>query len=114
MILSLLTILDNLMKERTQLGLGVHKKRADFITTEMEADLWARCFLGSDTPLKLQCTVYFGLGMQCILQSVQDHHSLRRWVPGRDSQLTFERNDEGQCCLVYREDHVGKTHDGGI
>ena len=107
------TALDNVMKEHTELGLGTDTKQADLITPTIEEDLWSRHFLGSDTPLKLQRTVYFGLGMNCILRSVQEHHSLCRWVPDRASQLTFKRNSKGVRCLIYREDHVTKTHDGG-
>ena len=102
------------MKERKVLGLGNDEKIADIITFAMEKDLWDRGFMGDDSPLKLQRAVYFGLGMQCYLRSKQDHYSLRRWTPSRGSQLTFENNTEGVRCLVYREDHVTKTHDGGL
>ena len=107
-------VLDNLMKERMEMGLGTEKKRAEIITTEIENDLWECKFLDSENPIQLQRTVYFGLGMQCILRSVQDHHSLRRWTPTRNSQLTFERNSDGIRCLVYREDYITKTHNGGL
>ena len=35
-------------------------------------------------------------------------------MPNQSSQITFERNSKGQKCLVYREDRVTKTHDGGL
>ena len=112
--LDICTVLDNLMKERKQMGIGVEEKVADIITFDMEKSLWDRGFMGEETPLKLQRAVYFGLGMQCYLRSKQDHYSLRRWTPSRNSQITFENNNDGVRCLVYREDHVTKTHDGGI
>ena len=39
---------------------------------------------------------------------------LGRWTPDQDSQITFENNDKGVRCAVYREDMVTKTHDGGL
>ena len=112
--LDIRTVLDNLIKEHTQLGLGVDEKIADLITFDMEKSLWDRGFMGDDTPTKLQRAVYFGLRMQCYLRSKQDHYSLRRWTPNRNSQITFEHNTDRVRCLVYREDHVTKTHDGGL
>ena len=53
------TILDNIMKERTQMGVGIGKKEAKLITYEMEEDLWKRNFLGDDTPDKLRTTGFF-------------------------------------------------------
>ena len=49
-----------------------------------------------------------------MLRGVGEHYNLRRDMPGKKSQLPFERDDNGTRCLVYREDYVTKTHDGGI
>ena len=108
------TVLDNVMKERTAMNLGVNKKQAKLITYKIEQDLWDRGFLGDDTPEKLRTTVYYGIGMGFYLRAVGEHYSLRRWTPDSDSQITFERNDRGMRCAVYREDVVTKTHDGGL
>ena len=70
--------------------------------------------MGEHNPVALQRSVYFGLGMQCCLRSVQDHHSLRRWTPKRQSQITFFLDENRNRCIEYKEDHVTKTHDGGI
>ena len=35
-------------------------------------------------------------------------------MPTQKSQLQFERNSRGERCVVYREDYVTKTHDGGL
>ena len=40
--------------------------------------------------------------------------NLRREMPTQKSQLQFERNSNGERCIVYREDFVTKTHDGGL
>ena len=107
------TVLDNVMIKRTEMNLGIRSRQADLITHEMENDLWKRHYLGEDTPDKLRSTVYFLMGMNCYLRSVQDHYNLRRWCPDQDSQLSFETIN-GKRCLVYREDYISKTHDGGL
>ena len=35
-------------------------------------------------------------------------------MPDQSSQISFETNDKGVRCLVYRKDCCTKTHDGGI
>ena len=111
--LEVCTVLDNIMIERTEMNLGIRSRQADLITHEMENDLWECNFLGDDTPDKLRTTAYFLLGINCYLRSVQDHYNLRRWAPDQDSQIKFE-NVNGKRCLVYREDFISKTHDGGL
>ena len=107
-------VLDNVMKERTQMGIGSGKKIAKLITFDIEEDLWQRNFLGSDTPDKLRTTVFYLIGLRCMLRGVGEHYHLRRDMPNKKSQLSFERDDKGVRCLVYREDMVTETHDGGI
>ena len=106
-------VLDNIMMERTEMNLGVNSCQADLITVAMENDLWECGYLGEDTPDKLRSTVYFILGINCYLRSVQDHYNLCRWCPNEDSQIKFETIN-GKRCFVYREDKVSKTHDGGL
>ena len=108
------TVLDNVMKERTLMGVGNGKKIAKLITFEMENDLWDRGFLGSDTPDKLRTTVFYQLGLKCCLRGVGEHYYLRRDIPEKSSQLSFQRDSKGVRCLVYTEDSVTKTHDGGL
>ena len=108
------TVLDNVMKERTAMNIGVGKKQAKLITYQIECDLWERGFLGEDTPDKLRRTVYYGIGMGFFLRAVGEHYNLRRWTPDQDSQITFENNENGVRCAVYREDVITKTHDGGL
>ena len=107
------TVLDNVMKERAAMNLGLVSRQADLITYDMEVDLWNRNFLGTDTPEKLRTTCYFYLGINFFLRSVQDHYNMRRWTPTQNSQLTFT-TIQGSRCLVYQEDSVTKTHDGGL
>ena len=107
------TVLDNVMKERTSMHLGVVKRQAKLITYAMEEDLWKRNYLGEDTPEKLRLTVYFLIGVRLLFRSVQDHYNLRRDTPTQPSQLKFEVID-GVRCITYTEDTVTKTHDGGL
>ena len=70
--------------------------------------------MGGDTPDKLRTTVYYAIGLGFYLRAISEHYNLRHWCPGVDPQITFEYNDKGQRCAVYREDHVTKSHDGGL
>ena len=108
------TVLDNIMQERTAMNVGVLKKQAMVISYETEKKLWERDILGEDTPEKLRNTVLFLLGINVYLRAVEEHYQLRRASSDQPSQLNFEYNDKGIKCLVYHEDCVTKTHDGGL
>ena len=107
-------VLDNVMKERTTANIGVVKRQAGVVTPEIENQLWENGLLGEDTPDKLCNTVLFLLGLNVTLRAVDEHYHLRRDMTNKSSQLQFERSPNGDKCLVYREDFVTKTHDGGI
>ena len=81
---------------------------------KLENDLWEKSILGEDTPCKLRNTVLFLLGLNVTLRAIDEHYYLRRDMPNKQSQLQFKRAPNGTKCLVYREDFVIKTHDGGI
>ena len=70
-------VLDNVMKEHTQMGVGKGKIIAKLITYDMEEDLWKRGFLGDDSPEKLRTTVMYSLGLNCMLCAVGEHYNLR-------------------------------------
>ena len=108
------TVLDNVMKERTAQNVGVTKKQAAIVTYEMEQKLWKEGILGENSPQKLRNTVLFLLGINLMLRVVDEHYHLRREMPTECSQLQFRKSSEGIRCLVYQEDCVSKTHDGGI
>ena len=107
-------VLDNIMKQCTAQNIGVNKCQADAITEELEKRLWEEGFLGEGTPHKLCDTVLFLLSLHARLCAVDKHYYLKRDVPGEPSQLQFEFDHEGHKCLVYREDFMSKTHDGGL
>ena len=56
-------VLDNVMKEKAALNVGIVKKQASVITYEMENHLWSNNFLGEDTPDKLCSTVLLLIGI---------------------------------------------------
>ena len=107
-------VLDNVMKERTAANIGVVKKQANLVTSDIEKRLWDEGILGEDNPEKLRNTVLFLLGLNVTLRAVDEHYHLRREMPTKPSQLQFERSSDGTKCLVYREDFITKTHDGGL
>ena len=107
-------VLDNVMQERTAMNIGVVKKQAAIISYEMENFLWEHGFLGEDEPDKLYNTVLFLLGINVFLRAIEEHYNLRREMENEASQLSFENDSKGVPCLVYREDTVSITHDGGL
>ena len=70
--------------------------------------------MGEDSPDKLRSTVLFLLDINLGLRAGDKHYYLCRHSPYLESQLTFKMNDQGVRCLVYQEDTVTKTHDGGL
>ena len=109
------TVLDNTMKERAQRNIGMIRKQAQLITFEHEDYLWSQGLLGEDTPDKLRETVLFLLGINLALRAGDEHYDLRRNSAEKASQLSFERDqNSGKRCLVYHEDTVTKTNDGGL
>ena len=107
-------VLDNVMKERAALNIGITKKQASVITYEMENHLWQEGFLGEQNPDQLRNTVLFLIGINVYLRAVNEHYGLRRDMPDKRSQISFEYNSLGDKCMVYREDCVSKTHNGGL
>ena len=107
-------VLDNVMKECCAEGVGAVKKQADVISYEFEEEMWSKGILGEDTPDKLRSTVLFLIGINLALHAVDEHYYLRHNTPDKLSQISFENNQKGDECLVYREDSCTKTHDGGL
>ena len=107
-------VLDNVMKERAQQNISMTVRKAEFIPISFENKLWEKGILGEDNPDKLCDTVLFLIGINCGLRAVEEHHDLWRDAPGKPSQFSFKRNETGKRCLVYEEDMVTKTNDGGL
>ena len=108
------TVLDNVMKERAEQNIGMVVHQAEYITPSLENELWEKNVLGEQTPDQLRDTVVFLLGLNLALRAGDEHYYLRRNSEEKASQLSFRCNDEGVRCLVYQEDSITKTNDGGL
>ena len=107
-------VLDNIMKDRAARCIGTVVKRAQFLSVEKENEMWEKGILGEDNPNQLRDTVLFLLGLNIGLRAGDEHYYMRRDAPDMPSQLQFKRNENGVRCLVYTEDNVTKTNDGGL
>ena len=107
-------VVDNVMKDRALRNIGMVKKQAAVIPIEFESEMWKKGILGEDTPDKLRDTVLFLIGINIGLRAGDEYQALRRHSPFKPSQFSFQKNDKGVRCIVYTEDTVAKTHDGGL
>ena len=108
---TLCNVLDNTMKERHSMGLGV-KVSSEIISMKHEDTLFANGLLSEDTPAKLLKTIVNLMGMHCALRGGVKHNRLRH--PGSSPQISFERDKRGIECMVYKEDPLQKTNQGGL
>ena len=104
-------VLDNTMKERHSMGLGV-RQPSKIISLNHEATMFEKEILGEESPEQLLNTVIYMIGMHCALRGGMEHNKLR--CPGCGSQLTFQCDNRGMEQLVYREDPLQKTNQGGL
>ena len=107
-------VLDKVMQERSEQNIGTIRKQAQVISLRYEDELWQKNILGEDNPEKLHNTVLYILGVNLALRAGDEHYALRRSGCGIQSQLSFESNEMGLRCLVYREDTITKTNRGGL
>ena len=108
------TVSDNVMKERSEANIGTIKHQAQVISYNLEDKMWNEGILGEDSPDKLHDTVLFLVGINCGLRAGDEHYDLRRDSKEKSSQFSFKCNEAGVRCLVYTEDTVIKTNDGGL
>ena len=108
---TLRNVIDNTMKERHAMGLGV-KISSEVISLNHEDSLFGKGILGDDTPLKLLNTVIYMMGMHCALRGGIEYNRLRR--PECTPQISFEFDKRGIECMVYKEDPLQKTNQGGL
>ena len=104
-------ILDNTMKQRTAMGLGM-RVSSSVISLSQEDKLFREGILGDEEPKQLLQTVIYMLGLHLALHGGVEHSQLRR--PGYDSQIIFNVYDQGRERLKYVEDPLQKTNQGGI
>ena len=104
-------VLDNTMKERTAQGLGI-KQSSSVISLSHELRMFDKGALGESDPEQLVRTVIYMLGLHLALRGGVEHNRLRR--PGFNPQIIVETCDDGRECLVYKEDALQKTNQGGL
>lgn len=104
--------LDNLMKMRCSQGLGNQVWGAHVITFEDEDILWSNGILGTSNPQQLLETIFYLLGIGCTLCAGKEQRNWRSI--GRNSQFSFQCNDDGKWYLLYHEDSGLKTNKGGL
>ena len=109
--ITLRNVVDNTMKERTAMGLGV-KHSSDVITIQNENKLFEIGALGESNPQQLLDTVIYMVGLHCALRGGVEHQRLRR--PGLRSQIEFKKEEGGIERIIYSEDPLHKTAQGGI
>ena len=105
-------VVDNTMKERHAMGLGV-RQPSSIISLAHEDKMFLCRALGEENPEQLLRTVIYMLGLHLALRGGVEHLRLRR--PGFETQISTEvDNDSGQEVLLYREDPLQKTNQGGL
>ena len=104
-------VVDNTMKERHAQGLGV-RQSSDIISLDHENQMFNQGILSEDNAGQLLKTVIYMIGLHCALRGGLEHSNLR--CPGCKSQFSFERDVRGIERLVYREDLLHKTNQGGL
>ena len=109
--LSLRNVVDNTMKETHSAGMGV-RKSSEIISLDNENQMFEKGILGDDSPEKLLKTVIYMLGLHCALCGGVEHSNLRR--PGFNEQIKIEVDGGGVEHLVYTEDPLQKTNQGGL
>ena len=104
-------VLDNEMKCKTELGLGVVKS-ATPISNNMEEKMWATGVLGEENATQLCETDMYLLGVNLALRGGTELKCLHR--PGFNEQLVSHIDEDGYTCLKFYEDPKSKTNQGGI
>lgn len=103
--------LDACMKARTKEGVGLYKRKAEYISHEIEEKLWDDGHLGVKTPKQLLYTVVYLFGLHFGLRARKEHRQLRT---GYNSQLKIVVDPiSGSNILRYTED-CEKTRNGGL
>jgi hypothetical protein len=90
-------------------GIGLERKQAEVITSDMEMMMWEQGVLGEDNPKALLNTVFHLLGLHFALRGGVEQRRLRH----NPSQISLLTLPDGRRCLEYRED-VSKTNAGGL
>ena len=109
--LSVRNVVDNTMKERHTMGMGI-RRSSQVISLADEGKMFNLGILGNGEATQLLKTVIYMVGLHCALRGGVEHNNLRR--PGCSPQIQIQRDLRGVECLVYTEDPLQKTNQGGL
>ena len=104
-------VVDNTMKERHAMGMGV-RRSSEVISLANESKLFNSGTLGDGNASQLLQTIIYMVGLHCALRGGDEHNNLRR--PGCNPQIKLEHDTRGIECLVYTEDPLQKNNQGGL
>ena len=93
----LFNVVDNVMKLRTEMGLGVVNSCAS-VSNAMENEMWSPGVLGEHTPAQLLDTILFLIGINCSLRDGMEHRRLHR--PGFREQIKVGHDNDNVKCVV--------------
>ena len=104
-------VVDNTMKQRHAMGMGVCQSSKS-ISVQNENQMFRSRALGEENPIQFLRTVIYMIGLHCALRGGVEHNKLRR--PNCEGQVKLERDSCGFQCMVYHEDPLQKTNQGGL
>ncbi len=104
---------DNIMKRRSMARIAQKVKCSEPISITDEEEMWDFGVLGEETPDTLRNTVMYLIGLTFALRGGKEHRALRN--PHFDPQIVIKISEKsGMKYLVYTEDVVSKTNQGGL
>ncbi len=71
------SVLDSVLKDLHQQGIGIQKRQASVISEELEERMWNEGVLGDETPQNLLDTLVYCLGLNLALRSGKEHRCLK-------------------------------------
>ena len=72
--------LDSVSSELHRTGVGVNKKSTQVISTDLKDLCWEKGSLGTSSPMVLQHTIFFYIGLHFVLRGVVGLHFVLRGV----------------------------------
>ncbi len=104
---------DNIMKGRSMARIAQKVKRSKPISITNEEEMWDFGILGKESADSLQNTVMYLIGLTFALRGGKEHCALRN--PYFNPQIMVKTSDKsGMKYLLYTEDVVSKTNQGGL
>ncbi len=111
--LSVRKTVDNIMKRRSMARIAQKVKRSEPISITDEEEMWDFSILGEESPDTLRNTVMYLVGLTFAFRGGKEHRTLRN--PYFNPQIVVKTSEKsGRKFLLYTEDIVTKTNQGGL